>query len=142
MLRYRKYCALIHLMSKPPLTGKPGQTDPAREVVTGYNRFLVRARQLLGPDVTALRLHILLTVYAHEGCNQRTLLDNLDMTSVTALSRNLADLSAITSTKKLGPGFIELRIDVMNLRRKTVHLTDAGRTVVEQLLDYQRQQPT
>ncbi len=102
--------------------------------VDSVNQFLVTARRLMGPDVTALRLHILLTVYQNEGCNQRTLLQNLDMTSVTALSRNLADMSALTSTKKPGPNLIELRFDVMNLRSKTVHLTPSGRAVVEQLL--------
>ena len=43
------------------------------------DRFLVRARHALGPDVTALRLHILLNVLANEGINQRKLLNLLDM---------------------------------------------------------------
>ena len=106
----------------------------ARTLAMGYDRFLVRARALLGVDVTALRLHILLNVYMNEGLNQRRLLDILDMTSVTALSRNLADLSRRTSSKKVGPDLVELRFDEMNLRQKTIHLTPKGRRLMKKLL--------
>jgi DNA-binding MarR family transcriptional regulator len=98
------------------------------------DQLLVAARQKLGPDVTVLRLHILLNVYLHEGCSQNELLFLLDVTSVTALSRNLADLSTLTSSKRLGPGLIELRPDTMNLRRKTIHLTRKGRSMVAVIL--------
>jgi len=99
-----------------------------------FDQFLVRARNALGPDVTALRIHILLNVFAHEGVNQRALLNLLDMTSVTALSRNLADMSVLTSSKKPGPGLIELHFDSMNLRQKSIHLTPKGRAVVASIL--------
>ena len=64
------------------------------------HELLVQARTQLGADVTALRLHILLNVYMNEGLSQTELLKILDMTSVTALSRNLADLSLLTSSKR------------------------------------------
>lgn len=100
-----------------------------------FDRFLVRARKALGPDVTALRLHILLNVYLNEGTNQSSLLKQLDVTSVTALSRNLADMSALTSSKKPGPGLIELRSDLMNLRQKSIHLTPRGRKIIMAILE-------
>jgi DNA-binding MarR family transcriptional regulator len=100
-----------------------------------FDRFLVNARKALGPDVTALRLHILLNVYLNEGTNQSKLLTLLDVTSVTALSRNLADMSTLTSSKKPGPGLIELRFDVMNLRQKSIHLTTLGREIIETILE-------
>ena len=95
---------------------------------------LRRARRELGADATLLRLSILLTVHAHEGRSQNELRALMEATSTTALSRNLADLSTLTSRKAPGPGFVELRADPMNLRRKTVHLTAAGRAAVERIL--------
>ncbi len=103
-------------------------------VAAGFDQMLVRARKELGPDVTILRLHILLNVYLNEGVSQSELLQILDMTSVTALSRNLADMSLLTSTKRPGPGLIELRFDNMNLRRKTIHLTGQGKSIVKSIL--------
>ena len=72
---------------------------------------------------TAQRLLILLAVHAHEGLSQRELLGELEDTSITALSRNLADLSELTSRKGEGPGLVELRSDPMNLRIRRVYLT-------------------
>ena len=85
------------------------------------------ARSNLSADITAQRLLILIGVYFHEGLSQRELLSFLDSTSVTALSRNIADLSSLTTKKLPGPGLIELRIDPLNLRVKRVFLTAAGR---------------
>lgn len=92
------------------------------------------ARSHLSPDVTAQRLLILICVYFNQGLSQRELLTKLDSTSITALSRNLADLSAWTTRKKEGPGLIEMRADPMNLRIKRVYLTGAGQKFVRQLL--------
>ncbi len=97
---------------------------------------LVRAR--VSPDITAQRLLILLAAHAHEGLSQRELLDKLEGTSITALSRNLADLSRFTSRKSEGPGLVELRSDPMNLRVRRVYLTRRGRRLVadiERLLE-------
>ncbi len=92
------------------------------------------ARRKLSPDITAQRLLILIAVYRHEGASQRELLKQLDSTSITALSRNIADLSALTSRKTPGPGLLELRLDPMNLRVKRVFLTKKGKSFVNQWL--------
>ena len=84
------------------------------------------ARAQLSPDITAQRLLILICVYFNQGMSQRELLSRLESTSITALSRNLADLSAWTTRKTEGPGLIELRPDPMNLRTKRVYLTKTG----------------
>ena len=84
------------------------------------------ARAQLTADVTAQRLLILICVFFNQGLSQRELLGKLDSTSITALSRNLADLSAWTTKKVEGPGLIELRPDPMNLRIKRVFLTKKG----------------
>ena len=92
------------------------------------------ARAELTADVTAQRLLILICVYFNQGLSQRELLTKLDSTSITALSRNLADLSGWTTRKKEGPGLIELRADPMNLRIKRVFLTRKGDKFVRRWL--------
>ncbi len=90
------------------------------------------ARAKLSPDITAQRLLILMAVYFHEGLSQRDLLGHLDSTSITALSRNLADLSSLTTKKTPGPGLLSLRVDPLNLRVKRVFLTPKGRRFMKQ----------
>ena len=92
------------------------------------------ARARLSADITAQRLLILIAVYFNQGLSQRELLQHLDSTSITALSRNLADLSALTTKKLPGPGLLELRMDPLNLRVRRVFLTRKGRTFMRQWL--------
>lgn len=94
------------------------------------DRALRFARARLSPDITAQRLLILLNVYFNEGLSQRELMGMLESTSIPALSRNIADLSALTTRKLAGPELLELRPDPMNLRIKRVHLTSKGRKFV------------
>ena len=96
------------------------------------DRALRFARARLSPDITAQRLLILIAVYFNEGLSQRELLQHLESTSITALSRNLADLSTLTTRKSPGPGLLELRVDPMNLRVKRVFLTRKGRSFMKQ----------
>ena len=96
------------------------------------DRALRFARARLSPDITAQRLLILIAVYFNQGLSQRELLKHLESTSITALSRNLADLSALTTRKMPGPGLLELRVDPLNLRVKRVFLTRKGQNFVKQ----------
>ncbi|MGB5166508.1 MAG: hypothetical protein WBN09_01565 [Woeseiaceae bacterium] len=91
------------------------------------DRALRFARENLSSDITAQRLLILIGVFFHEGLSQRELLKFLDSTSITALSRNIADLSALTTKKLPGPALLELRVDPLNLRVKRVFLTSKGK---------------
>lgn len=109
-------------MSKEAMTTEMAQLESAL-------RF---ARSKLSADITAQRLLILIGVYFHEGLSQRELLSFLDSTSITALSRNIADLSVLTSRKGPGPGLLELRTDPMNLRVKRIYLTAKGRRFMKQ----------
>ena len=97
------------------------------------DRTMRYARAKLGADSTIQRMLILINVYLHEGVSQKDLLARLDATSVPALSRNLADLSALTTKKQTGPGLVERRAASMNLRRKTIHLTAKGRRLIKQV---------
>jgi DNA-binding MarR family transcriptional regulator len=103
--------------------------------LVALDRALRFARSELTADVTAQRLLILISVFFNQGLSQRELLTKLDTTSITALSRNLADLSAWTTRKTEGPGLIELRPDPMNLRIKRVFLTEKGNEFVRRWID-------
>ncbi|MGB5256225.1 MAG: hypothetical protein WBN07_16515 [Woeseiaceae bacterium] len=109
--------------------------DPAEYLpMQQLDRALRFARRKISPDITAQRLLILIAVYFHEGLSQRELLSYLDSTSITALSRNLADLSSLTSKKTVGPGLLRMKADPLNLRIKRVHLTAKGRKFMKQWL--------
>jgi DNA-binding MarR family transcriptional regulator len=110
------------------------QAEQASDYVGVVDRALRFARKNLSADVTAQRLLILIAVYAHEGLSQRELMNYLESTSITALSRNLADLSKLTTKKLPGPGLLELRIDPLNLRIKRVFLTRKGRSFMKRWL--------
>ncbi len=109
-------------------------TAPELDQLHALDNALRFARSHLSADVTAQRLLILICVYFNQGLSQRELLTKLESTSITALSRNLADLSAWTTRKERGPGLIELRSDPMNLRVKRVFLTTAGMKFVRRWL--------
>lgn len=108
------------------------QTDNKNAEV--LDRALRFARARISPDITAQRLLILIAVYFHEGLSQRELLSHLDSTSITALSRNLADLSSLTTKKAPGPGLLRLQVDPLNLRVKRVFLTSKGKRFMKQWL--------
>ena len=108
--------------------------NPIR-TLRSLDRALRFARARLSPDITAQRLLILIAVYFHEGLSQRELLEPLELTSITALSRNLADLSAFTTKKLPGPGLLEQRIDPLNLRVKRVYLTPKGKRFMKSWLE-------
>jgi DNA-binding MarR family transcriptional regulator len=106
---------------------------PSDSKLNEFIKGLTYARESLGADITAQRLLILINVYLHEGLSQADLLKQLSSTSVTALSRNLAELSTLTPRKTQGLGLIELRLDPFNLRRKRVFLTPNGRLFIKHL---------
>ncbi|MDX1498272.1 MAG: hypothetical protein R3176_00135 [Woeseiaceae bacterium] len=108
--------------------------DAQAKTLMALDRALRYARAKLSPDITAQRLLILIAVYFHEGLSQRELLTHLESTSITALSRNLADLSALTTRKTPGPGLLELRVDPLNLRVKRIFLTAKGRRFMREWL--------
>ena len=107
----------------------------ARNRIKELDRALRFARANLSPDVTAQRLSILINVYFNEGLSQRELLAHLESTSITALSRNLADLSALTTKKTPGPALLESRVDPLNLRVRSVFLTRKGHAFMKRWLD-------
>ncbi|MEL7025163.1 MAG: MarR family winged helix-turn-helix transcriptional regulator [Pseudomonadota bacterium] len=98
--------------------------------------FLTYARDHIAPDVTVQRLLVLLHVARSEGLSQNELAQQLAGISTTALSRNLADLSAVTSRKTPGPALIEQHLDQANLRKKRIYLTDKGHRFMKRWARY------
>jgi DNA-binding MarR family transcriptional regulator len=52
--------------------------------------------------------------------------------------RHILDLGEYDRTKKPGFGLVETRIDPMELRKKTVHLTPKGRGLLNQIINTMR----
>ncbi|MEO0997968.1 MAG: hypothetical protein AAFX58_10645 [Pseudomonadota bacterium] len=110
------------------------RTRYAQHIIT----TLDTVRAALGKDVSVLRLEILFHVYVNDGCTQSELRERMPLVSATAMSRNLAELSALTPRKQPGLGLLRCEADTMNLRSKLVTLTAKGRRLVERLLSRNR----
>jgi DNA-binding MarR family transcriptional regulator len=58
--------------------------------------------------------------------------------AVSTTSRHILDLGEYDRLKNPGFGLVETRIDPMELRRKTVHLTPKGRNLLNQIINTMR----
>lgn len=54
--------------------------------------------------------------------------------AISTSSRHILDLGEFNRQKDPGYGLVETRIDPLELRRKTVHLTPKGRNLLNQLI--------
>lgn len=95
------------------------------EAAIRLSRFLRKVRET-DPELTVQKLQILVEVMMNPGIEQQSLILKVDQTR-SAVSKNLADWSEITSRKKPGPGLIESRIDPRNRVIRTIHPTSEGR---------------
>jgi DNA-binding MarR family transcriptional regulator len=98
-------------------------------------KFLAASRDLLGQEVTVQKVQVLCEVMLQPGIDQQTLIKRVNQTR-SAVSKNLADWSDVTSTKQPGPGFIESRINPMNRVIRELHPTKRGQKVWEDLIEY------
>lgn len=98
------------------------------------SRFLKEARKLVADDVTVQKLDTLVQVMLQpDGIPQSEILDKADL-SRAAGSKNVADLTSITSRKKPGPNLVESVIDPLNRTSRTIRMTASGeRKAVEAL---------
>lgn len=58
--------------------------------------------------------------------------------AVSTASRHILDLGEFDRMKRPGYGLLETRIDPMELRRKTIHLTPKGRALLNQIINTMR----
>lgn len=58
--------------------------------------------------------------------------------AVSTTSRHILDLGEFDRLKRPGYGLVETRIDPMELRRKTIHLTPKGKNLLNQIISTMR----
>lgn len=58
--------------------------------------------------------------------------------AVSTTSRHILDLGEFDRKKEPGYGLVETKIDPMELRRKTVHLTPKGKNLLNQIISTMR----
>jgi DNA-binding MarR family transcriptional regulator len=101
---------------------------------TKLRRFLSASREHLGSEATVQKLQVLCEIMLQPGIDQQTLLQRVDQTR-SAVSKNIADWSSITSLKKPGPGFVESRINPMNRVIRELYPTDAGKAAWSKVME-------
>lgn len=101
--------------------------------VRRIQKFLKAARKNLDADMTVQRLQVLLEVALSEPIEQGTLVRRVDQTR-SAVSKNVANWTALTAKKTKGPGFMESVMDPMNLTTRTIKLTSKGKAALEKTL--------
>lgn len=96
---------------------------------------LVRARKLVSPDLSVQQLLVLTAVYngGSRGIEQGELITKYGVSRSHA-SKTVADLSALTSAKKEGPGLIRSDLDPRDFRIRMITCTDKGVDTVRKML--------
>jgi len=98
-------------------------------------RTLNASRTLVRDDLTVQALMTLLAAAegGASGVEMETLCRRANL-KPSAASKNVADLTNLTSKKRRGPGLVTCVPDPMNLRTRVVTLTPAGAALVAALL--------
>lgn len=84
--------------------------------------------------MTIQAAHTFLLVALHEG-RSLTELATLSGYKLPTVSRTLLDLGVRNRRREPGWGLVETVVDPMELRRKSVRLTNKGRAIINQVLD-------
>lgn len=96
-------------------------------------RFLNAARDHIDTDMTVQKLQVLIEVALSEPLDQGTLVQKVNQTR-SAVSKNVANWSALTYKKDKGPGFIRSDLDPMNLKTRILTITDRGKAALAKAL--------
>ena len=89
-------------------------------------KLLELIRKEVDGEMSLQKLQVLLTALANPtGIDQSTLLKRVDQ-SRAAVSKNVADLSLLTSKKEVGVGLIRSDADPMNLSTRIITPTAKG----------------
>lgn len=104
--------------------------------LTASNRIrkFLQAVRAVEPECSVQKLQILVEIMLQPGIDQNTLVRKVDQTR-SAVSKNVADWTDITSKKKPGPGFVESRIDPMNRTGRLLYPTAKGKAVWQQIME-------
>lgn len=86
------------------------------------------------PEIPAQQIAVFLIVAMNEGCSLADITERLGMASSTT-SRSVDALSKLHRLGKPGLDLVEKRIDPMDRRKKTHHLTPKGHAAKTRILD-------
>lgn len=92
-----------------------------------------RLRAEIGPEVPAQRILTLLAIAANPDLPQHDVPKHIHGVAEATVSRNVADLSAVTRTREPGPDLVEQRADPMYRRRNLLRLTRKGERLIADL---------
>ena len=94
------------------------------------SKMLKFARANVSDKMTVQQLDTLITISLEpEGIDQANLVKRADL-SRSGASKNIADLTALTSRHKPGPGLVESLIDPFNRSTRSIKLTMKGTAVL------------
>ena len=97
-------------------------------------RLLAEIRLQVDSEMSVQRLQVLMHCMASpDGVDQQGIPAAVDQ-SRSAVSKNLADLSELTSKKTRGPGLLRSDADPMNLSTRIIRVTQTGRQVWADIL--------
>jgi DNA-binding MarR family transcriptional regulator len=88
-------------------------------------KFIEKLREVLPASTSITQVAVLLCTATESGIDQSTLIKRLNLPKNTA-STVIANFSELTASKEKGPGFLENRIDPMNLVIRLPTLTEKG----------------
>lgn len=96
-------------------------------------KLLRAVRKHIDPDITVQRLQVLLEIAMAGEIDQGALSKRVDQTQ-SAVSKNVANLSDITATKRKGPGLVRRDIDPMRMTNRILSLTDKGKSTLQAVI--------
>jgi len=98
-------------------------------------RLLKEVRAQIDNEMSVQKLQILMCCLSSpDGIDQQRLFQEMDQ-SRSAVSKNIADLTAFTSKKLPGPALLVSIPDPMNLTTRIIRVTPKGRQVWRDILD-------
>lgn len=104
-----------------------------RSKLRTIQRFLLNVRQL-DQDMSVQRLNVLLDIAINGETDQGSVVRRCGL-SRSGGSKNVAAWSALTSTKRKGPGLVSSTADPMNLKTRILRLTPRGEAALEKVLE-------
>lgn len=89
----------------------------------------------ISPEMQAQQMLTTLLIASEQGITVKELAERIGI-SQAAASRCVADWTGWTYRKEQGPDYIEPKVDLMDTRRKPLHLKPKGCVFVQRLTDH------
>lgn len=106
-----------------------------RDAVLGRVQRAVAKIRTLDPDMPAATLEVLLIIARNPDISMTEILNRMEDTSMSAVSRHVSMLTQWRWNRKAGMGLVEWREDPYERRRKLCRLTRQGEKFVAELAE-------